>query len=317
MQTDAEIEGRAAKWSDSTSIPVQPVLLKLAEIVREHTDKRRRAGPKWKFRLAPDLVMQIQPKLPGVSKRGGWSQRHESAFEGIAFQGDDVDVTTFANPRDTRFLGFVIDKNWVFRGNSIGPVPRQVITTWRPEYPRPLTAEQREEYMAEERQRWAASSATIAAIFGPLRARAIEAFERRFFEHLRTGQLLGGHCMCCGRALTDPTSRARFVGRNASAHLLPTSRGFSICSHGCWIRMSSRCSACVRPQLKTKCRWRSAGLPRPRTRTRAALLQILLRWSRRKIGHLRRSQPNRPGRRFAAGLTTERKDDDASSHYHR
>jgi hypothetical protein len=46
-------------WSP-VSIKPAPALAELHKMVFERSEKR---SPKWKFRLAPDLVLQIQPKL--------------------------------------------------------------------------------------------------------------------------------------------------------------------------------------------------------------------------------------------------------------
>jgi hypothetical protein len=144
-------------WSHSKPIPPQSALLKLAEIVREHIDKRRRAGPKWKFRLAPDLVVQIQPMLPGTSRRGRWVTQHDLSFEGIVYQGIGLSAATFSKSGSARHLRFVIDKDWSFRGTGLGPLsPTQPSTAWRPEYPRPLTPEQADEYCAYHHEEQAA-----------------------------------------------------------------------------------------------------------------------------------------------------------------
>src|SRR6516225_1932121 len=42
------------------AIPPQPLLVDLRSRVFERSEKR---SPKWKFRLVPDLILQIQPKL--------------------------------------------------------------------------------------------------------------------------------------------------------------------------------------------------------------------------------------------------------------
>jgi len=44
---------------ETESIPAIPFLAELREEVLEHSLKRM---PKWKFRFAPDIVVQLQPK---------------------------------------------------------------------------------------------------------------------------------------------------------------------------------------------------------------------------------------------------------------
>ena len=46
-------------WA-ATSMPPVPTLARLRNMVLERSEQR---SPKWKFPLAPDLVLQIQPKL--------------------------------------------------------------------------------------------------------------------------------------------------------------------------------------------------------------------------------------------------------------
>lgn len=196
-------------FHSSISIPPQPTLLRLVAMVQEHIDKRRRSGPKWKFRLAPELVMQIQPHLPGISKRGGWAQRHELSFEGLAYQAEGVDAKTFADPQGGLHVRFVINKHWEFRCIGMGPFNRQAFLSQHPESPHLMTQEQLAEFFQAAR---IASEAARDALFIPLRDRVVAAFERGFFGRLRPTDLLGDSCICCGRELTDPISQARFIG---------------------------------------------------------------------------------------------------------
>ena len=48
-------------------------------------------------------------------------------------------------------------------------------------------------------------------VFVDLRARLVTALSTRF-DKLRPDMLLGSHCLCCGKGLTDPVSEARFIG---------------------------------------------------------------------------------------------------------
>jgi hypothetical protein len=195
---------RPANWSDTISIKPQIALQTMADVVRAHMDKRRRAGPKWKFRLAPDLIVQIQPMLPGTSRSGGWVYRHDLSFEGLAYEGDGVDAKTFtAEPEDLRRIRFRVEKDWTFRafdGRPWLPIP---------DLPRDLP---REQLRAAHYERDRVRSEQMNAIFTPLRDRILAVFEAGFFEDLKPGHLLGSQCFICDRKLTDAISRARHIG---------------------------------------------------------------------------------------------------------
>ena len=74
-----------------TPVPESVTLTRLYEIGRAHSVKVRRS-PKWKFQLAPDLVVQIQPLLPRVTRRRGRVVVREAdsgpKFSGLAFVGE-------------------------------------------------------------------------------------------------------------------------------------------------------------------------------------------------------------------------------------
>jgi hypothetical protein len=63
---------------ETESIPAIPFLAELREEVLKHSPKRI---PKWKFRVAPDIVMQLQPKptvlLSAAATERGLKPKHQ------------------------------------------------------------------------------------------------------------------------------------------------------------------------------------------------------------------------------------------------
>jgi hypothetical protein len=194
-----------SRWGTRKPIPS---LIQLAELVRERMDARRRAGPKWKFRVEPDLIVQLQPWLPRERTRWGKVIKEPLEFEGLAIEGEGIDAKAFDEPGDNRRIEFHIKSDWTLYRRGYGPYLAPLRETWRPEYPRPLTREQSAEYTAEHEARRAAHTAS----FAPLWDRIVAALRGDFFTSLRPGALLGSACICCGRPLTDPISQARFIG---------------------------------------------------------------------------------------------------------
>jgi Family of unknown function (DUF6011) len=73
---------------------------------------------------------------------------------------------------------------------------------------------------APQSTRAGSSAAAVMVLTGPTKLpncpsgpyRVVAAFNGDFFDQIRPNALLGHHCLCCGRALTDPVSQARFIG---------------------------------------------------------------------------------------------------------
>jgi hypothetical protein len=141
-------------------------------MVLERSEQR---SPKWKFRIAPDLVLQIQAKLTTALLR----------FEGLALLSEGADLEMLLKPRRNvdrdywriKFdLRAVVADQWLFKPKGCGWKRKSDLT-----------------------------------VFVDLRARLVTALSTRF-DKLRPDMLLGAHCLCCGKALTDPVSQARFIG---------------------------------------------------------------------------------------------------------
>ena len=161
------------RW-DKTPIRPAPLLSALRDLVLARSEKR---SPKWKFRLAPDLVLQIQPKLTLALLK----------FECAALRCDGADlkdlVTTKNIERGRRY--------WRFRFDLTATDPAQWLLKPRG-------------YM------WARDAGQNGAT--ELREQIVAAFAEGRFDELNPTMMLGSHCLCCGKGLTDPVSQARFIG---------------------------------------------------------------------------------------------------------
>jgi hypothetical protein len=159
---------------DAQEIPPIALLHELGDFVLEHSEKRL---PKWKFKLADDLAVQIQPQL---------TRRYALLFECSALQLDGVSAKFFTDSKllpGRRYLeiGFKIfadlsgDTAWFFKPTLIGP-----------------------------------SSAEDERIES--RRRVVEVLHPDNFATLRPDMMLKASCLCCGRPLTDPVSQSRWIG---------------------------------------------------------------------------------------------------------
>jgi hypothetical protein len=140
-------------------------------IVREQGTRPR--WPKWYWRLAPDLALELQAQ-----------DRQRYLFAGDVLAGPQVTRATFrlsrsARPRDLGSLEFVIldaygdGSAWQFKATGFGhPVER-----------------------AEA-----------------LRTEVLGRLTPDVFRHVDAVDLLVPQCLICGRALTDPISQARWIG---------------------------------------------------------------------------------------------------------
>ena len=164
------------------AIPPQPLLVDLRSRVFERSEKR---SPKWKFRLVPDLILQIQPKLSTALAR----------FECLAILCENASRELFATSRrevdrDYWRLGFelraTIPEEWELKPRSTG---------WK-------------------------HGANRERLF-ELRDRIVAAFRNGSFSRLRPEIMFGSHCMICGKGLTDPVSQARFIGPECAGTTSP------------------------------------------------------------------------------------------------
>lgn len=157
------------------SLPPVPGLQQLAEWVIRHNEKRL---PKWKFRFAPDLAAQIQPKL---------TRAYALLFEGKAIMADTVSVRMFTGPKTLRGSRY-----W---GLSFNLRCREGESAW--EF-KPTSVHWGCEHSYDE---WIQLKQRMIGVPTPDR-----------FEKLTPDLMLSPNCICCGKGLTDPASMARWVG---------------------------------------------------------------------------------------------------------
>ena len=158
-------------WFPTAITPV-PALAHLRAMVLARSEKR---SPKWKFRLASNLVVQIQPKLTTSLLR----------FECLALQCCGANLELLATPLNKMEADYCrihfelradVPDEWRFKPTSC------------------------------QRKR-----GTDGAVYWQLRDHLVSAFNTRF-DQLRPELMLGSQCLICGKGLTDPVSMARFIG---------------------------------------------------------------------------------------------------------
>jgi hypothetical protein len=171
----AEAKRAARSLWDAQDIPSIPLLAQLNAWVIKQNEKRL---PKWKFRLADDLAVQIHSRV---------TRAYELLFECVALQADNLSVKLFLEPKRLRGqryrrIGFELSAD----------VPDAATWTFKP--------------TAYREPGWSQSS-LIA-----FRQRVVTALHPDHFASLRPDLMLSAHCLCCGKALTDPVSMARWIG---------------------------------------------------------------------------------------------------------
>jgi hypothetical protein len=158
-------------WAPHDLAPI-PTLANLRDAVLERSELRM---PKWKFRLAPDLILQVQPRAGSRC----W-------FECTAHLAENLTATDFASP--LRRLG----RDWWHARFHIVVDPQGA---WK------LVPRSRQWRRGVDRAR-----------HFDLRMRVIEAFSGNRFAAITADLMLSPSCLICGKGLTDPASMARFIG---------------------------------------------------------------------------------------------------------
>jgi hypothetical protein len=159
----------------------------LREECLAHSEKRM---PKWKFRLAPDLVMQLQPKptyLPTPRQIESGIKVRLLQFDGVAIQVGTGTASAEVFNKLHRSAG----GSW-----------------WRRTFE--IVAYNEDEWHDQPRH-WTCTRGGARAI-PALDERIAAAFTGGFFANLTPNALLGSHCLICGKGLTDPASMARRIG---------------------------------------------------------------------------------------------------------
>ncbi len=166
-------------------IPSLPFLAELREAVLKHSLKRM---PKWKFRLASDLVLQLQPKptvLPSEAAMARGFKPKLQHFEGVAVMAAGVTGAVFNRQRPDatwwqikfELYSRLPDADWVFHRTG---------------------------------GRWQHRAGREG--YETLTQRVVAAFRGGLFDGSAPAKMLSHNCVICGKRLTDPASMARWIG---------------------------------------------------------------------------------------------------------
>jgi hypothetical protein len=169
-------------------IEIEPIRF-LADLRQEVIKKSDYRMPKWKFKIADDLIVQLQPSTRLVN--AGKAIR---LFEGNALQTSElVTRAMFAAPSK------------VLHGTNIGWSKIKFAIGM------PAQADQGHHWTYEFRGgSWKSNARPI---YDSLKIRVPAVLSSGgFFGDMNAAKLLFPHCLICGRALTDPASMARFIG---------------------------------------------------------------------------------------------------------
>jgi hypothetical protein len=166
---------KAAFWAP-VPLPPIPFLQSLYDLVLARSEKRM---PKWKFRLGPDLLLEIQPKLTRTGRR----------FELSALQCEGASAALLNKPRSE------IGQPWT---SLLGAIVDTGATEWMLKFT----------YVSSH----GGDRAAYPVARQTLRESVLARFRDGRFYRFDPQMLLGSHCLCCGKALTDPVSQARFIG---------------------------------------------------------------------------------------------------------
>ena len=143
----------------------------------------RKRWPTWRLRLAADLVCEMKPLTREEEELAFRIRAVRPAFRGRALCTEGAGIADLKqSPLSKPFweVRFTVQRaaaqwQWKAGGTVRGPAA------------------------AEER-------------FGEVRARALEAFQRRRFHAMPLELLLQPACLACGKKLTDPVSMSRLIG---------------------------------------------------------------------------------------------------------
>ena len=172
------------------NIETLPPIRFLAELREEVLKRSLKRMPKWKFRIASDLVLQLQPKptvlLSEAATARGLKPKLQH-FEGEAVMTEGVTGAVFRRlPQGPvppwwqikfELYSQSLDADWIFHR-----------TSWR--------------------YQWRAEPTGIDTVVDRLTA----AFRDGLFDGSTPAKMLSHNCVICGKGLTDPASMARWIG---------------------------------------------------------------------------------------------------------
>src|SRR6267142_2808111 len=181
-------------------VNITPVtsLMQLREMVLSISEKR---CPKWHFRLDADLVIELQAR-PGT----------RPLFLGTIIQGHGIRLDHF--------------KSWTARHDQnllAASFEIRDALKWAPEMAMERTIPVDEQW-AVRFTRWGSLDPDALVAF---KARALKSLTQ--LESLEPSMMFQPACLCCGKALTDPVSMARWAGPECSHnHTLYVGRWFKL-----------------------------------------------------------------------------------------
>jgi hypothetical protein len=165
----------------ASSLPIS-FLAELRAEVLKHSDSRM---PKWKFRVAPNLIMELQPSARLVA--GGTKLQ---IFKGFVLATEGASAAMLKSLDICR--------------NSGAP-------WWRAKFYINTTIEPGQPWeICCRGGSWKGNAGEEG--YEVLQRDIVEIFRGGFFDRLTAGAMLKPHCLICGKALTDPASMARFIG---------------------------------------------------------------------------------------------------------
>jgi hypothetical protein len=172
---------------ETASIPPIPFLAELREEVLKHSLKRM---PKWKFRFAPDVVVQLQPK-PTVLLSVAATER------GL-------------KPKHQHFIGTAVMMEGA-TSEALKQLPRRPCPVWWQIKFEIYTHDPDTDWLLHRTGgAWQAESDRAGTV--SLFERVVAALRGGYFTASMPPKMLSHHCMICGKALTDPASMARWIG---------------------------------------------------------------------------------------------------------
>jgi hypothetical protein len=169
------------------AVPSIPFLAELREEVLKHSLKRM---PKWKFRLAPDVIMQLQPK-PTIML---------SAYA----------IACGDKPKLQHFEGVAVLQKSV-TGEALNRLPQQPCPPWW-QIKFEIYARDTEGEWTFRRTGGCWQSGAGEEGKSVLVQRVLTTLRSGFFTAALPPKMLAHKCIICGKGLTDPASMARWIG---------------------------------------------------------------------------------------------------------
>lgn len=162
-----------AIW-EAVPVVTSPALAAMHKVIFAQAALKKVRSPRWTFELADDLAVQMQARMNGPVP---WYEGRLLTAPGASRQM----LLAAHQPRGVWLVFFRISAGqdpWLLKCTGV---------------------------------RWPSGESVPEAEFFQLRSRLVAAFAGRAFEDLGNYGL-AGHCICCGKQMSDPVSMARHVG---------------------------------------------------------------------------------------------------------